>query len=285
LRDEKADAIAALTEQMNGTVSALTMERDKFRSELSEAERRYSAEIASLLTARDSAQHDSAAVAERLAAVSVEAQQKHAQLTQERDAIQAEKDRIAAELEQARETHKAQAGVFASEFKTVVKQRDEALALLDAERIKLAAKLREFEQERAALASADAEAKTRFERDLARLRRERDSIAQQRDALRERIGKLVNEQTQMLEEVTTQAAFTAMKHTDTGTVTPPESRAAEPEPEPVAPAKPREPKKKETNVIDISAAEIVAPTQDEEGRIKIPRVRPVVIPPPQVRIL
>ena len=190
--------------------------------------------------ARDSAQHDSAAVAERLAAVSVEAQQKHAQLTQERDAAQTEKERVAAELEQARETHKAQAGVFASEFKTVVKQRDEALAQLDAERTRLAAKLAEFEHERAAMAANETEVKTRAERDLARLRRERDSIAQQRDALRERIGKLVNEQREMLEDVTAQAAFTAMKHTDIATMTP-EAAAPEPQPEPV---KPRETKKK-----------------------------------------
>ena len=212
----------------------------------------------------------------------MEAQQKHAQLTQERDAIRADKEKVAAELEQARETHKAQAGVFASEFKAVVKQRDEALALLDAERTKLAAKLHEFEQERAAMASNETEVKSRADRDVSRVRRERDSIAQQRDSLRERIEKLVNEQREMLDDVTAQAAFTAMKHTDTGTVTP--ESAPEPAQE-AATAKAREPKKKETNVIDISAAEIVTPLQDEEGRIKMPRVRPVVVPPPQVRIL
>lgn len=288
LREEKSATIAALTEQTNATVAALTAERDKVRAALAEAERKYPAEIAALISARDSAQHDSASVAERLANMSVEAEQKHAQLTQERDAVRAEKEKIAAELDQARETHKAQAGVFASEFKTVVKQRDDALTQLDAERANLANKVNDFEKERAAFAAAENEAKMRSERDLTRLRRERDSIVQQRDALRERLEKLVEDQRQLLEEINTQAAFTAMKHdVATGTVTP-ESAAGESdiEVEAVPPPMPKaREKKKESNVIDITAAEIVTPVQDEEGRLKIPRVRPVVIPPPQLRVL
>jgi hypothetical protein len=200
---------------------------------------------------------------------------------QERDAALAEKEKIIAELTEAKETHKAQAGVFASEFKTIVKQRDDALAQLDAERARLAGKTNDFEKERAAFAVAENETKSRAERDLARLRRERDSIAQQRDSLRERIEKLVDEQRQLLEDITAQATFTAMKH-ENGTVTP--EPVPEPEPTPMTP-KAREPKKKESNVIDISEAEIVSPVQYEEGRLKIPRVRPVVIPPPQVRVL
>jgi hypothetical protein len=148
--------------------------------------------------------------------------------------------------------------------------------------VRLAGKLHEFEKERAAFAHAESEAKDRAERDVARLRRERDSVAQQRDALRDRFEKLVEEQRQLLEEITSQVAFTAMKHTETGAAAPEPARA-----EAGAPPIPkgREAKKKEANVIDISEAEIMKPPQDEEGRIKIPRVRPVVIPPPQVRVL
>jgi hypothetical protein len=211
----------------------------------------------------------------------VAADQKHTKLTEERDAALTEKAKIAADLDQARETHRAQAGVFASEFKAIVRQRDEALAQLDAERAKLAGKLNDFEKERATLNHAENEARLRAERDLGRLHRERDRIAQQRDVLRERIEKLVEDQKQLLEEISSQSAFTAMKHQDAGAA----AESGKAEGEPSSPSKGREGKKKEANVIDISEAEIVTPPQDEEGRIKIPRVRPVVIPPPQVRVL
>jgi chromosome segregation ATPase len=283
LRDEKSETIIRITDEMNATVSALTVERDKVRDALAEAERKYTSEIAALMEARDGAQHDSATVAERLAAISVEAEKKQAALTEERDALLAEKQKLTAEFEQARETHKAQAGVFASEFKTVIKQRDDVISQLEAERARLAERSAEIERERTAMAAAEREAKSRFERETARIRRERDSIVQQRDALRERIEKQVDEQRQMLEEVTTQAAFTSMKHSDAAARAEAEEASERAEPEPAA--KPRRETHKETNVIDITEAEIVAPLQGEEGRLKMPRVRPVVIPPPQVRSL
>ena len=44
-------------------------------------------------------------------------------------------------------------------------------------------------------------------------------------------------------------------------------------------------KEQEANVIDITSAEVVqGPTEYDSG-LRIPRVRPVVVPPPQVRIL
>ena len=173
--------------------------------------------------------------------------------------------------------------MFASEFKTVIKQRDDVITQLGAERARLAEKTAEIERERAAMAAADKEAKSRFERETARIRRERDSIVQQRDALRERIEKQVDEQRQMLEEVTTQAAFTSMKHSDAAARAEAEETNERSEPEP--PPKSRRETHKETNVIDITEAEVVAPMQGEGGRLKMPRVRPVVIPPPQVRSL
>ena len=50
--------------------------------------------------------------------------------------------------------------------------------------------------------------------DLARMRRERDSIAQQRDALRGRIAKVMDDQRQMLDEASSQATYTSMKHNE-----------------------------------------------------------------------
>jgi hypothetical protein len=293
LRDEKSDAIARMTEDMNAVVTALTMDRDKIRDAFSEAERKYSAEIVALIEERESAQFDSATVAERLAAVSIEAEQKQTTLTQERDAMAAERLRLATELEQARDTHKAQAGVFASEFKAVVKQRDDFISQLDVERRNLAERTAAFERDRALLAASENEMKARTEREIARIRRERDSIAAQRDDLRGRIEKLMQDQRQMLDDVASQAAFTSMKHEPTPAAeSAPKATPPSPPPvdaEPTENSKPREPKrevrKKEANVIDISEAEIVAPLHGEEGRLKMPRVRPVVIPPPQVRSL
>ncbi len=287
LRDEKAEAIAALRAELDGTVAALTTDRDKIRDALAEAERKHPAEITALVEARESARRDAATVAERLAAISVEAEQKQKQITEDLAAALAEKERLASEFEQAKETHKAQAGVFASEFKAVVKQRDNALTHLETERARLAEKTAAFDRDRASMATAEQEAQTRFDRDLARARRERDSIAQQRDSLRNRIEKLVEEQRQMLEDMTSQAAFTSMKHsepTPAAASSPEESESAE---EPlVARNKGRETtKKKEPNIIDITEAEIVSPLQGGEGRLKMPRVRPVIIPPPQVRML
>ena len=44
-------------------------------------------------------------------------------------------------------------------------------------------------------------------------------------------------------------------------------------------------KPKETNVIDISTAEVMPAEPEPENRLNIQRIRPVAIPPPQVRIL
>ncbi len=305
VRKEKDQALEELSTQMNAVLSAVTTDRDKLREALLHAERKYPVEIAALTAANEEAQNISSTVAERLAAMSLEFDQKHAKLAEERDAILAEKQKLTAELEEARESHKAQGGVFAREFKGVVKQRDDALALLEAERNRLAEKMSALEKERAAIAAAEMESKARIERELARFRRERDSVVHQRDSMRERIEKLMDEQRQMLEEVNTQATFSAMKREPSSAPPPPppapvsqpapapKPTAApppeEPAPEAIPESKPREARgresrRKESNVIDITEAE-VTPRPEEEGRLKIQRVRPVVMPPPQVRVL
>ena len=90
--------------------------------------------------------------------------------------------------------------------------------------------------------------------------------------------RLIAEQRQMLEEISAQASQTALKH---GTVPAP-ARAAEPAP---APAPKGRRARKESNVIDITEAEVLAPQAAEQGRLNMPRIRPVQVLPPQVRIL
>ena len=79
----------------------------------------------------------------------------------------------------------------------------------------------------------------------------------------------------MLDDVAAQATYS--------------SRTAEPAPEPAPPPRSREArtprKEQEANVIDITSAEVVSGPPEYDSGLRIPRVRPVVVPPPQVRIL
>ena len=94
--------------------------------------------------------------------------------------------------------------------------------------------------------------------------------------------KLIDEQRNLLEEISAQASQTALRH---GTVPAPARSAAPAVAPPPAPAAKGRRARKESNVIDITEAEILSPQADEEGRLKIPRIRPVQILPPQLRIL
>ena len=94
--------------------------------------------------------------------------------------------------------------------------------------------------------------------------------------------KLIDEQRHLLEEISAQASQTALRHGTVPTAAHREEPAEKPAPAPAAKSRRA---RKESNVIDITEAEILSPQADEEGRLKIPRIRPVQIPPPQVRIL
>ena len=282
LHEERVRALTALTAERDGAVSSLTAERDEARTTAADLERRLSAEIALLTEARDEAQRERAAVAQRLAAATTEADQKIAATLRESETLLAEKRRLEAKFDADSDAHKTQSTVFARELKAVISQRDEALAEAEAERENTAQKVAALEADRAALAKAESELEARFERDVARVRRERDSIIQQRDSLRDRMESLIADQRSLLEEISAQASQTALRH---GTV-PPASRPVEAAVQmpAAASAKPRK-QRKESNVIDITEAEIITPHADEEGRLKIPRIQPVRILPPQVRIL
>jgi hypothetical protein len=47
--------------------------------------------------------------------------------------------------------------------------------------------------------------------------------------------------------------------------------------------KKREPR--ESNVIDITEAEVLQPGEPDTGGVRPPRLRPVMVPPPNVRVL
>ena len=94
--------------------------------------------------------------------------------------------------------------------------------------------------------------------------------------------RVIGEQRQLLEEISAQASQTALRH---GTI-PPAARAAEPEVTPPAASERKTRRQRQaSNVIDITEAEILAPQAAAEGGLKMPRIRPVQVLPPQVRIL
>jgi chromosome segregation ATPase len=268
----KAREIDALTQRLNDEIAAAKSERERMNAALDDAQEK----ITSLIAALEKSERESAAVAQQLATNGVETDKQIATLTSEIDRLRSQHEALATEFDEARESHKAQSGVFAREFKAVVRQRDDALARIEAEHRSYEDKAAELARQTAELARREEEIGTRFERDLARARRERDSVVQQRDSLRDRIEQLIEEQRKMLEDVAQQASRSTSRRGEGLSITPPPAK-------PARGSKAR--REKETNVIDITTAEIVPAESEPEHRLNIQRIRPVAIPPPQVRIL
>ena len=263
LTAEKDRQLAAQTVERAKAVASLSRERDDFSTKLAALEESLTAEIAALSSARDEAVRESTTLAQRLAAFAVESDRKLHDLKRDFDAVISERQTLVAQLDSAKEEHKAQSGIFAREFRGIVKQRDEVSSALESARSELADKSAALAREKANLEKVESEAAARLEREVTRMRRERDLLIRQRDELHTRISKAVEEQRQLLEDMSAQTARHSPLPTD---VTPP-SRA-----------------ERQPNVIEITAAQIVQHNDPEHG-INLPRVRPVPVPPPNVRIL
>ena len=263
LTAEKDRQLAAITLDRAKIVASLSRERDDLAAKLAAMEESLTGEIASLSSARDEAIRESTTLAQRLAALAVESDRKLRDLKSDHDVVVSERQTLVSQLESAREEHKAQSGVFAREFKGIVKQRDEVSGALETARAELAEKTAALAREKTNLEKVEAEAAARLEREVTRMRRERDVLLRQRDELHGRIAKTVEEQRQLLEELNAQTA----RHSPLPTDVAPPTRA-----------------ERQTNVIEITAAQIVQHNDPEQG-INLPRVRPVPIPPPNVRIL
>lgn len=267
---ERAKALADLRAETDRAVASITTDRDSIRSAKIAAEQR----LGALINDRDEARRETSAVADRLAIISIESEKKIDDLEKAVAQLQEARQGAICALEEGKEAHKAQGAVFAREFKAVVKQRDEALAEITGSRATLEKENAQIEQERTDLARKEAELTDRCERDVLRIRRERDVAAQQRDDLRARFERLVEDQRDLLD---------SLNHEVRSGVKP--KPAADAEPPPAKPGKTRESRKR-SNVIDITEAEIVRGAEDDaENGLKIPRIRPMVIPPPNVRIL
>ena len=260
---EKDRQLAALTVDRAKTVAALTRERDELLTKLEGVEETLTARIAALTDERNESIRESTTLAQRLASIAVESDRKIEELERTHAEANDERRALAAELETAKEAHKAQSGVFAREFKGVVKQRDDVAGALEAARTEIQEKATALAREKANLERVESDVAARFEREATRMRRERDVLIRQRDELHSRITKMVEEQRELLEELNSQS----VRHTPTPNDIIQPSRAA-----------------KQTNVIEITAAQIVPDVESDRG-INLPRIRPVLIPPPNVRIL
>ena len=268
LTAEKDRQHAALTVERAKAMAGLSREREDFAAKLADLEQSLTAQITSLTEARDESIRESAALAQRLAAFAVESDRKFDDLQRLHQEAVSERQTLTSRLDAAREEHKAQSGVFAREFKGVVKQRDDVTNALGTARADLAEKTAALAREKTNLAKVESDIAARFEREVTRMRRDRDVLVRQRDELHGRISKMVEEQREMLEELNAQTARRSPQPTDV---------VQKPHTE-------RKRTAKESNVIEITAADIVPHHEPDRG-INLPRVRPVLIRPPNVRIL
>lgn len=264
---EKTRSVSAAEKERDELAAALDAEQTRARDATAAQGKEFAAKTAALIEERDLARHESTAVAQRLAAMALEADEKLGTAQALLEARIREKEALSEELEAARESFNSQSAVFAREVKTLSKQRDEALTALDTARANLQEKAAALARERVTIESTVEDVKHRTDREIARLRRERDVLVRQRDDSRTRITRMVEEQNKLLEELAAQAGRVPLNPSDVS-------------PE-LAPAR-------EANVIDISEADVVKDVASDDlisSGVRPPRVRPVPIPPPNVRIL
>lgn len=264
---EQARKAAAAAEQRDEFAASLKAERARGQQALVGKEKELAEQIASLIEERDLARRESISVAQRFAAMSLETDEKTSSLEAQLAVRTKDKEALAAEFEAAKANFEMQGAIFVRELKTVGKHRDEALAAADSARANLQEKAAALARERVAVEAAHEEAKAKSDREIARLRREREVLQQQREDLRDRLSKMAGEQNKLVEELLEQSGQ------------PPVIRRAD-----SALSDTRG-----SNVIDINDAEIVKELVERRpqhpGKVRPPQVRPVVIPPPNVRVL
>lgn len=252
------DVIAVKTEHVRALAAACA-ERDEARARIIELETKISTETAALTRERDETRQERAALAQRIAALEAGTERMMTDSRRQCDVLAGERRAALAELEIAQEAQKTQREAFARERDAAIRQRDEALAAA-AQRTHVDARENTFALHRECdLQQLEAEVSGRFEYETARLRRERDTLLRQRDELRERVSRMVADQRDLVEEPS--------HHT----LKPMDATATAREPE-------------ENNIIDITADAVLTETETE-ANIDLPRVRPVAIPPPQIRVL
>jgi chromosome segregation ATPase len=222
----------------------------------------------------------------------------------EKDAKMAEKERavaqISAELKQFREefeelkktlqtekeAHDADSAAFAREFRSALRQRDEAITELEAERGEHRHQVSALQEEHSEHVRVHTEQKEQTESEMARLRRDRDSFARERDELRKRVSRLFDQQREALGglmegSAPLASAAPAPRREPVRPYVPPPVEAPVVVPAPTRSSGPR------PTPVEVIEAELVA-HEEENGEPKnfhLPPVRPMSVTPPSIRAL
>jgi chromosome segregation ATPase len=201
---------------------------------------------------------------DQLKTLSAESQRALEEMRRERDRLETEKAAARAAFVSAEAAHTAQKASLAKEHEAAIKRRDEAVAALEEASTRAQEAAEALTHEHMRREAAEAEAKERLERELARHQRERDLLQRQRDDLRSRLSRIVSEQSDLLDQMSDHP--TAAGKSGEGR---PRTTTAGNEEENV-------------KVIEITGAEVVN-AADTESNIPLPQARPVQTRPPEVR--
>ena len=260
-----AEELLRIKVEHQRALEAIGEERDQVKTRLTELESKSVAEIAALAAQREETAQERAALAERMATLTREAERTNIELRRECETLQNEKEAAIAELRAAQQLHTTEINASSREFNNALRERDEALTAAQGAEARLEEQAISIARERAELARLEAETKAQLERDAIELRKERDVFLRQRNQLRQRLARLLDDDRELL-ATTDESAEVEVPTIEVGE----ESRSTAPR------------HAKEANVIEISAEERGA---EAEGSILLPQVRPVVVRPPQLRVL
>jgi chromosome segregation ATPase len=194
--------IAKIREDLN----TARVDGDRLRAALTDAERRYPGEITRLREDLDASRNEASELTARLAAAESDSRRRFDQLTREREALLNEKVTLLALLEETREALRTRTEEFSKQVELLMRQREEARSAADTARASSREQAFALERERNELLRGETEQRERTERELARLRRERDSAVRQRDTLRERADVLLERQQHLLEDLSRPAS-------------------------------------------------------------------------------
>lgn len=277
IRNEMEKSVASARSEIDAATEAMRQERDQLLTELAATRERsktvlsnnakeHRNALAALAEERDAARRESLSVAQRVAELRVELDQKAAQHQRDIELLKTQFDKLSVESAKAQEKSEQQSAAFVRELKSVTEQRDKAVAAAARAEQEIKVRTTGADESRAQAERLAAERVGRLEREVTRMKRERDQLIEQRDEYRDRIASMADAQQRLVKEIGLQATKTA-KSLPTDVVQKPEAEPA-------------------TNVIDISEAEVLQPGEPDpaSGGIR-PQVRPRVTPPPNLRVL
>ncbi len=258
---EAEDAIRTERDELAAELETM---RERTKALLSKSAKDHAAALAAAEAERDAARRESTAEAQRLAEDRLAADQATAQHRREMEALNGQLNELANELARTQQAAERQSAEFLRELKAVTEQRDKAMTASAVAETESHARGSSDDEARVQTDRLTAERITRLERDVARMRRERDQLIEQRDELRDRIAGMADAQQRLEQDIDPRTTKAKPLPTDV---------VQKPVPE------------RESNVIDIREAELLQPGDPDSSGVRPPQLRPMVIPPPNLRVL